>query len=484
MEQNDTPSLNKKFILLDISLFILGLLDPDKILNTNPNNDVILQIPSALITMILSAKAEFQKSEPRQKPVLLRFVEMYTRKIYQDKTEIEIEKISHGIVSDILFKHFNFIEGSENSYDNNLSKNTEQENKKSAFKPIRRYDPIVSTSDDDIHSLRQSYISIFGCDGHPLIDLYFLQVYHREFDGFDKKFEQNARGQMLCAGSDTVSVIKKWNKWSAVSYENKNHPEIKKYQTVMGGQLFNNESQVEYIFARERTKLINLALNYLKNNWLEIVISVGVDVALVVASTGTAGLSDVVLAVVGLTSTELIFHGSSNILHPTEITPPASNNNLNGVISISLGLFFILCVALVFRPKITLQPTKFFEIAVSQPTPTIAMVVTEKIMLQTPGVESLVVFAVTPTVAQDNVFTSQNAGSCIYAIQIGDTIQSVATRFKVSEDSLKLRNPLVNNGVFAVRQQIRIDSSCCLPIENQGYSYYVVQGETLYNLWC
>jgi len=185
---------------------------------------------------------------------------------------------------------------------------------------------------------------------------------------------------------------------------------------------------------------------------------------------------------VGLTSTELIFHGSSNILHPTEITPPASNNNLNGVISISLGLFFILCVALVFRPKITLQPTKFFEIAVSQPTPTIAMVVTEKIMLQTPGVESLVVFAVTPTVAQDNLSTSQNAGSCIYAIQIGDTIQSVATRFKVSEDSLKLRNPLVNNGVFAVRQQIRIDSSCCLPIENQGYSYYVVQGETLYTI--
>ena len=83
MEQNDTPSLNKKFILLDISLFILGLLDPDKILNTNPNNDVILQIPSALITMILSAKAEFQKSEPRQKPVLLRFVEMYTRACYE-----------------------------------------------------------------------------------------------------------------------------------------------------------------------------------------------------------------------------------------------------------------------------------------------------------------------------------------------------------------------------------------------------------------
>ena len=78
--------------------------------------------------------------------------------------------------------------------------------------------------------------------------------------------------------------------------------------------------------------------------------------------------------------------------------------------------------------------------------------------------------------------SSSDVGYCMYVVQPTDTLQSVASRFKVTANDLRASDTLIAWGAFTTNQLIRVNKSCCSVINGQGYSYTVQAGETLFSI--
>ena len=70
----------------------------------------------------------------------------------------------------------------------------------------------------------------------------------------------------------------------------------------------------------------------------------------------------------------------------------------------------------------------------------------------------------------------------MYVVQSGDTIQSVASRFRVSEDEIRSQNQHVALNIFVENQLVRINTSCCTPINGNGFPYTVQYKDDLYSI--
>lgn len=463
-------------VLLDISLFVLDMLSPERIKDKYSRKDdgVILEVPSAFITMIIDAQAgnlllkefiDVHLSSIKNNPLHTSSKDSKIQAIVNSTNET-FENLKDKAYQTILSEFAPLIK--------DISKvdQIEKESNKTELEdyPIKVYEPIEPVSQDELRSLRASYLQELKLIPHPLYDLYFLQIFHAQTSGFLKKRE------FLSAGRATHKTIKLW-KESLFKKVTENHitPEVAR------NKVDNKDEDNSLDFLRY------LITNYFRKDWQGLVtdaIGVGVDVSLTAAQTGTLSWNDLAIKVVTLKGVKLI---SKAI---TEPNIPVDQRI--GYMSLGLLLLLIVCFVSggivyisqllsseddenkVVFPQIILSITPIANpTLIVFPTPTVIPVNTIEI----------VPFTATSTL---EVITFQNENQspnyCMYVIQAGDNLQSVASFFKVSENQIKSENPLVADNVFIANQLIKINTSCCTAINNNGFSYSVLPNDDLYSL--
>ncbi|NWG33337.1 MAG: LysM peptidoglycan-binding domain-containing protein [Chloroflexi bacterium] len=72
---------------------------------------------------------------------------------------------------------------------------------------------------------------------------------------------------------------------------------------------------------------------------------------------------------------------------------------------------------------------------------------------------------------------------CLYVVRPGDTIQSIASWFNVSESDIRNSDKLVKQGIFTLHQLIKVNVPCCAHIGvDNGFSYSVKPKDNVFRL--
>lgn len=481
MESQQSPQAQNK-ILLDISLFVLDMLSPEKIKENYGNRDdgIVLEVPSAFITMIadaqvgnlllrrfIGANLEVLKNNPihisSNDPKIKKLV---------NSTPQEIEEIKEFVHKTILSDFLPLIK--------DVSK-IDEINKSlvSSDYPIKIYEPLIPISSSELQALRRAYWQELHLDSHPLFDLYFLQISHAQTIGYPE--EVNLRRQLLSVGRATFKTIDVWRQLLfGDSQESKEH--------VIGSRPLTSEDRS----LREFLRL--LVERYFREDWRDVVsdiVDIGVDLGLTIAQTGVLGWRDAAIQIILLRGKKLVVESL------TETNLPIEKRVFKGVLG-SL-LIYLVCLMLVIGPILYIGFVKLFISSVDEEIilPEIIITVTEGLMptatssaTPSPIIEPILTNTPFPVDAIPTLVTVEahivNDGGdlsyCMYVVQPGDTIQSVALRFHVSENDLRSSNKLIELNVFVVNQLIKVNNSCCAPIGGNGFSYTVKYNDDLYSI--
>lgn len=470
-------SQNKRHaILLDISLFILDVLSPENILSRYRDDDILLEVPSAFVTMLQDAQSgnsllgEFIDAHLlaiRNNPIHQRSASSEIQRIILASKE-ELISIRNTITGTIIRDFAPIINGAVRSSGQSNS------NLLSQRFPIQRYEPLIPLSTTELSGLRLAYIEELNLSPNPLIDLYFLQVYHAQTVGNVESIVQ--RRELVSIGRSTHKSIKEWKGGSLRRFEN---------TTDFVRQQNNNEDR--RFVQQSRDLLRQFVNNYFKPRWRQIATaatSIMVDLVINVPQAGGIGWGDVGIATIGFYSAELINRGIFN---------PYNEPVDTRIVYIFVGIIFIVCIIMtyvlprtfgrIFNPP-TPTPTNYLDLLnFNQSTPQITptFTIAQDFPTSTPSLAPI--YTPTLLVTAPVSATQPNGVSyCNYVIQPGDTIHSVAARFYVSDADLRTYNRSVDMGIFVANQMIYVNSSCCSSIGNNGFSYTVQPRETLYSI--
>ena len=155
IEANDQLQERRAY-LLDVSLFIFDVLNPEKIQRSVSRGNAILEVPSAFVTMIWSSVSGDTLLQDliyaylvglRNNGTLSRNPNEQIRR-WSNATNEELRSFSQVIVEHILNFYSQFIDGAMRS---ELQLGTSY--------PIRRYEPVLSEqSNEDLLKMRDAYI--------------------------------------------------------------------------------------------------------------------------------------------------------------------------------------------------------------------------------------------------------------------------------------------------------------------------------------
>lgn len=476
MATNNFPISQRK-ILLDISLFVLDMLSPEKIKSkySRDNDEIILEVPSALITMIVDAQVGNSLLKQFIRAYLYAFKKNPIHKNSQDlqiqniinADELALEEIINNVHKTILTEFTPLIR--------NISKiDQASESRDDQGKyPIQLYEPLVPVSPNELHNLRQAYWHEIELSPHPLFDVYFLQIYHAQ-SVFSEATDDGR--ELLSVGLTTYKTIRVWR------------------YAVFGKKLHDQDEIIEKrdgkkseMKDRSLDFLRWFASSYFRKKWENIVddaVGLGVELALTFARTGAIGLQDVAMVAVTIQGAKLIAKGIKDKDSPI----------LKRLVDIVLGVIMIGFVCLFSAPLVM----RFIENILTPsssivPLPTIIMTIQNT-------AESTPVFSSTQDLAipQTNIVQSTstpnliytvtqisdfpNLDYCMYLTQPGDTTQTVAIRFGVSEVEVRYPNNKIPVNTVVANQIVRVNSSCCYPVSGGGISYTVQYKDDLLSI--
>lgn len=470
-------SQNKRHaILLDISLFILDVLSPENILSRYRDDDILLEVPSAFVTMLQDAQSgnsllgEFIDAHLlaiRNNPIHQRSASSEIQRIILASQE-ELISIRNDITGTIIRDFAPLINGAVRSSRQNNTNALPQR-----F-PIQRYEPLIPLSTTELSSLRLAYIEELNLSPHPLIDLYFLQVYHAQTVGNVESIVQ--RRESISIGRSTHKSIKEWR-----------GGKLRRFENTTGFARPQTENDDRRFVQQSRNLLRQFVNNYFRTRWVQIATattSILIDLVINVPQAGGIGWGDVGIATIGFYSAELINRG---------ITNPYNESPEIRIAYIFAGVILVACVFMVYiLPRAF---SRLFTPPTVTPTSNLASPDFNQLAPQTTSTPAPPQEFVTATPSLIPIYTptfivaipisspqSGNVNYCYYVIQPGDTLQSVAWRFSVTDSDLRTYNASVNTDVFVVNQMIYVNSSCCSSIGNNGFSYTVQPGETLYSI--
>ena len=469
MEEQNNFQGNRHTVLLDISLFVLDMLSPEKIRNkyTQQDDSIVLEVPSAFITMIVDAQAgnlllkQFINANivaVKNNPIHKQSKDPKVQELV-NATDEKLEEIKAAVQKTILIDFAPLIKDiSKADQLTRPSEGLQLDNY-----PIQVYEPLIPVSQKDLQTLRLAYGQELQLLPHPLFDLYFLQIYHAQAATLGK------RRELLSVGLATYKTIKVWR------HRLFGHA-LNEYDDELKGEKESKEAQIE---DASKELLRFLVTNYFRKEWKSIIDDVTgltAELALTVARTGGIGLGGVAIEVVTLYAPKLVAKG-------------IIEGNVTYVIA---GLFLLLFVCLFTAP----EATKLLTSLLPSPTPA---VVIPKIII-TVSDASLATFTLSPTqevassplpiietptlitVSLQSVNQSIDTGYCMYVIQSGDSIQSVASRFQAAENDLRYYGKQVTLDIFEVNRMIEVNAPCCRQNDNMGSSYTVQYGDDLYSI--
>ncbi|MBI4761521.1 MAG: LysM peptidoglycan-binding domain-containing protein [Chloroflexota bacterium] len=459
---NNTP---RQAILLDLSLFILDLLDANKIKENASVRDRILEVPSALVQMLRDSKVG--------SPILFLFIYALLVKTinkYRTKqiTDPRIARLVNSSDYEVRWESWRitqrFFEEFSSLIDiapkatllDDINKPEYKYESDDSEYPIRRYDFIGSFSYEEQLQLQQIYTRELNLPVHPLYDQYFSQVFYAESVGAANV--SSPRRMCVSLGEETFKIISDW-----------------KSKRELHEKLDGN------IIQYSRNLLKWFTLTCIKDEWKGLVFDETLELAVTGVMTGTIGsfgLSLVTLT--GGTILKAIINAPPTVL-PAEFKP---------VIFISVLLVMIVCIIILFKPVWFLKPL---------PTPTVALPLNTPSNLlhqdvaQTSTATSVALVTVvapleiattaTATFAPATSNISNSPNYCLYLVQPNDILQSVASWFYISEADIRSSDARVSQGVFVVNQLVRISAPCCthIGIENGG-SYLVQPKDNVFRL--
>lgn len=481
MESNQTSARSPNRVLLDVSLFVLDMLSPEKIRDKYRQGDeeFILEVPSAFLTMIADAQAG--NSLLRQF-IKVNLIALKNNPIHQQSSEPRIKRLVNadevtldeitGTVQATILRDFVplIID---------VSKAEQVANPTSDY-PIKIYEPLVPVSQEELRNLRLAYFQELHLTSHPLFDLYFLQIYHAQAVLFSEKTSEQQR-RLLSVGLSTYKTIRVW-KYGVFG-------KLDDYGEVRADL----DAKDKKIRDESLNLLSRLVSNYFRKEWESIVedfVGLKVDLAFVLADSGGVSVEDVVIRVVTLHAIKKITKAF------TEKKSPFVERGENFI-----GGLLILAVICLFT---TVGGQKILSMVISQVTTTtvplpiiVITIYPTQQLTETPVLPQLIPTSAeiinsstaipTESYAISTVYPDENINVptseyCMYVVQPGDTVQSVASRFYVSENDLRSLNKQIELNVFVVNQLIRVNNSCCAPIGGNGFSYTVKYKDDLYSI--
>lgn len=476
METQRTPQENKHIVLLDISLFVLDMLSPEKIKeNYGKRNDgIVLEVPGAFITMIADAQAG--------NTLLKQFIGAYlwvlkNNSIHKQSHDPRIKKLVHATREELETLKENVHKTILNDFAPlivDVSK-TSEINEKSTYSdyPIKIYEPLMPVSPDELRDLRIAYFRELGLISHPLFDLYFLQIAHAQVFGDLEIY--NLKRQLLSVGRETYKTISTWR------------------QLLFGSDQGGSEYHVgrtpltgDDKSLREFLKL--LVEKYFREDWRDAVsdvVDLGVDLGLIVVRTGLLGWRDAAIQI-------MLFHGKKLLTESlTNTSLPTGQKVIKG--SFGFLLIFLVCIfsigpifylsyidTLLFHstkndvvvlPEIILTVTDDFL-----PTATLSSTMEPILAEATTSVGDMPILV---TVVAQSFNEPSSSNYCLYVVQPNDSIQSIASRFNVTESDFRSQNGQLASNIFVVNQMIKVNASCCTPSGGKGFVYTVKYKDNL-----
>jgi len=456
-ETNGQQQEERRAYLLDISLFIFDVLNPQKILRSVSDGNAILEVPSAFVTMIWSSVSGDTLLQDliyayliglKNNGTLERNSNQQIRR-WANATDEQLRDFSQIVLDHVLNFYSQYIDGA-----------TRGNSQIRSFYPIRRYEPVLpDQSNEDLLKMRDAYITELGIRSHPLYDLYFLQIYHSQSIGVAAS--PLLPRVFIFLGRQAASAITRWvgeTDPRAIGLSTR-----ERYLRTLGW--FINEHIADELLDDAVNGILGVGISFIAANVPGIGILTGVSVASYIAR------KVVINPIVK----------SPYLLKETDV--PA----LLGI----FGTLFVVCICgFAFLPGLreNLFGNSVFATPTTQP-PTILDIQTS---LPSPAIQSVNVVpaeVIVPTSTLIPVVDSSldsNSGSselnyCLYVVQPGDTFQSVMLRYHVSESGIKTSDDL-SLVTFQVNQTIKVDTSCCSVINGQGFSYTVQRGDNLYRI--
>jgi LysM repeat protein len=453
MVQNQaSPNKTRQAIILDLSLFILDLLDKNKIRQNVTTQGDILEVPSALVEMLRDSRVG--------SPVLFLFVYSLLAKTVERYREKQIAdpRITNLIRGPDYVVRSKAWEIAQSLYDEFASLidvaprttlleeigETKGENTKDRSDyPIRRYDFIGSLPREEQSRLRGIYTSELGLPEHPLYDQYFAQIYHAqtvgEVDG------NRVPHKAVSLDDDTFQVVAKW-----------------KGKVKLDPKFDKNIIEVTRDFIKWFTTV------YIKREWQNLVFDKTLEIAVAGILTGTVS---------GSFGISLITLGGGELIKAV-VETPVIPESWKPFYIMSILLLMFCCLIFVVRPKWFIPPNTL-QLTPSNSPPALLVEASPTLIIPTLfETESLIVPTPTTSVTKIDV---QNY--CLYVVQPGDTIQSVASWFNVSESDIRHSDNLVKQGVFTPHQLIKVNAPCCAQIGvDNGFSYSVKPKDNVFRL--
>jgi hypothetical protein len=463
--RKNTP---QQAIILDLSLFIIDLLDKNKIQQNVTTRGDLLEVPSALVEMLRDSRVG--------SPVLFLFVYSLLIKTitkYREK-QINDPRIAHLINSSDQVVRGEAWEITKQLYDEFSSlidivpNNTSSENlsgtenvrlDKDPIYPIRRYDSIGSLSREDQKHLQEIYTSELGLPEHPLYDQYFSQIYHAQTVGGIG--ESHLLRKAISLDEETFNVVAKWK--GGIKHLEEESQDVKDSRNILEWFIST------YIKDERRDLVFDFAYDTSKG-----LLELSVAGALTAAAIGPlVGISLVTLA-------------GGTILRSIAIAPPEVIDPRHKPAYFIVATFFVLAclvvLAIVFSKSIS-DPQRALPTPISSPLPTQITILLSP--SPTPAATLIVPTAIpaTATFLPINPIAIINSPNyCLYVVQPNDTLQSVATWFFISENDIRNNDRLVNWGAFSVHQLINVPAACCAHINNNGFTHSVQPHDNVFRL--
>lgn len=458
----DSINNPKQSILLDLSLFIIDLLDTNKIQKNATSNDHILEVPSALVQMLRDSRVGSPTLFLFIYSLLIKTINKYKLQQINDSRIAKLATSPDYVIrgeawrtTQNLFNQFSSLIDIAPKTDLPYTPNPPAEinNGNSNF-PIRRYDFIGPFSNEDQLRLQAIYTRELNLPTHPLYDQYFSQIYHAQSIGITDV--STPRRRTVSLDEETFNIVSKW-KGHEPLYDKKDADIIK----------------------TSRDFLRWFTLTYIKDEWKSLVFDATLELCVAAVLNGS-------ISGFGVSLVTLI--GGTIIIEVAKASPEVVPPELKPIIIIIVMVIMFVCLIILVRPvwflikpkltpTITPLPTSTLNSALQNPLPTFTLVPSTVFIQPTQ-------ILITPTII--SIHQTQNISSpnyCMYVIQSGDTLQSVAAWFLLTEDNIKSSDDLVRQNIFGLHQLVKVNAPCCTHIGiNNGFSYSVQLKDNVFRL--
>lgn len=461
MNQNQTPTNNiQQAIILDLSLFILDLLDSRKIKERTEIRDHILEVPSALVLMLRDSRVGDPTLFLFIYSLLVKTINKYKEKQITDRRIARlIDSPDFAVrgeawrITQQLFDEFSSlidIAPRETLSEDLRNQESEYSGEKIDY-PIRRYDAIGSFSQEDQKYLQGIYTAELNLPVHPLYDLYFSQIYHAQTVGLTQ--ESRILRRTVALDDETFNIVSEW----------KGKTKLEEKSNVVQAS---REFLKWFIFT------------YIKDEWQGVALDAGLELSVAGVLTGS-------LAGVGVS---LVTLAGGTILKAVVVAPPhVLPDEYKIIFFVVILLTTIACVIILFKPtwfipKLQVNPSDIsLATLTSTPllpdsTPTFISIPTMTLVI--PTVTSVSATPIPPSATS----LSNSPNYCLYVVQPGDTLQSIAAWFFVSENDIRNNDRLVSWGAFSAHQIINVPAACCVHINNNGFTYSVQPQDNVFRL--